>query len=992
MTRMRRCLSLCAAALSLCLAAQGRGSVDFPHPDFLSFESGKRTSTLHSKFGERSLEWKWRRSGAELSIRHAVDYHPVNPDPGETSVSTFVFWVYSPKVYEGTLTVEFLKEGRVCCQFPYLLGFTGWRGAWVAFDRDMQGSPEEGMDEIRFRVDGPRRGVLYLDGIIPAAYEDSRYHTADFQAPWINRGTDVHWIRLEEFWQRQQDIAPPSGDLRIYAAQMDTVNRRFVDIVSSGRRGCSLDEARSIYESMDIVRNPDGTLNGKAIFFTRYGETFINLGVTDASRQFGDNGQLVRRYNDDMLRIALAWMRSADPAERDELARIYVGLTRHLLDQGFASGSAMGTLHHLGYSMRNFYTAPVIMRDVLREAGLLGEVQQAMEWFSGLGEVKTAPQSPGMDIDAFNTYLMGRVAAVLLMDEGAEKYACMLALSRWVDNGYKYTGGTKACFKPDGMVFHHRRAYPAYAVGGFDGAVKAVWLLHGTPFAVSEESHGILKKALLEMRFYCNLLSFPLAMSGRHPDGKGALEPEQYAMLALAGSPDGREPVDEELAAAYLRLTSSAGRQAKAFLDMGILPEESPEGVRSYGYNCSLSARQRDWLVTIAGHSRYLWSAEIYKGANLYGRYLTHGSMEILADCAPPGGDGRHVSALGSGYQVAGYDWRHIPGTTAAVIPMERMRARVLNVDNHSGYEEMLLSDEWFAGGVAHSGGCGAFAMKLHENDKYNGSLKALKSFFVFGDCIICMGSGIESALQPVHTTLYQNVLPGTADSASGPDEPAAIDAGRMLRDRFGNVWLIAQGEAWRSEGVQHSFHEETGAPTCGRFEKAWIVNDSPQYEYMVMVHPSEDEIESCERRLPYEVIRRDSSLHAVRDIRTGVTGAAAFEDTGVDSLVLRTSPAILMWSREGDVLHLSVSNPDLALYSGPADEVTGPDGKRVERSVYSREWIDNDCAPVQVTLEVAGRWSLAAPANAECTVEGDRTRIVVRTAEARTEDLTLCR
>ena len=44
-----------------------------------------------------------------------------------------------------------------------------------------------------------------------------------------------------------------------------------------------------------------------------------------------------------------------------------------------------------------------------------------------------------------------------------------------------------------------RAGYPAYAVGGFDGAVKAVWLLHGTPFAVSESSHGILKKALMEM-------------------------------------------------------------------------------------------------------------------------------------------------------------------------------------------------------------------------------------------------------------------------------------------------------------------------------------------------------------------------------------------------------------------------------------------------------------------------------------------------------------
>ena len=71
----------------------------------------------------------------------------------------------------------------------------------------------------------------------------------------------------------------------------------------------------------------------------------------------------------------------------------------------------------------------------------------------------------------------------------------------------------------------------------------------------------------------------------------------------------------------------------------------------------------------------------------------------------------------------------------------------------------MLLSDEWFAGGVSHKGVCGAYAMKLHEHDKYNGSLRAHKSFFLFGNRIIALGSDIENSLEgaPVHTTLFQN-------------------------------------------------------------------------------------------------------------------------------------------------------------------------------------------------------------------------------------------
>ena len=45
-------------------------------------------------------------------------------------------------------------------------------------------------------------------------------------------------------------------------------------------------------------------------------------------------------------------------------------------------------------------------------------------------------------------------------------------------------------------------------------------------------------------------------MSGRHPDGKGKLVPMHFAMMALAGSPDGKEEYDSEMASSYLRLIS----------------------------------------------------------------------------------------------------------------------------------------------------------------------------------------------------------------------------------------------------------------------------------------------------------------------------------------------------------------------------------------------------------------------------------------------------
>ncbi len=59
------------------------------------------------------------------------------------------------------------------------------------------------------------------------------------------------------------------------------------------------------------------------------------------------------------------------------------------------------------------------------------------------------------------------------------------------------------------------------------------------------------------------------------------------------------------------------------------------------------------------------------------------------------------------------------------------------------------------------------------------------------------------------------------------------------------------------------------------------------------------------------------------------------------------------------DKVLLTVAQPDLALYRGPSDEdFFDKDGKRMERSIYSRPWIDNESGeiPVTVTLKAGGR------------------------------------
>ena len=940
---------------------------DSPFPAQGSKGSRLSISGEHSKLGYKSLTWDWSKENAYISIKGEIPYLPENPDPKETSIASFVFWMYSPDQIDSSVRFSFLKNGKECCHFIYSLGYQGWRGSWVGFDRDMEGEPEIGMDEVRIYAPKTiRKGTLFLDGIITSSFQDVRYHTPDWHAPYVNEKTTIHWLVLNNSWKLSLDI-PEKDELTESDVQdMRNIRQRFIELVTSKVKSFTVDEARRMYESYDIHFNDDGTISGKPIYFIRYGETYLNQGIKDAKKTFGANGQLLKDLNDRMFRLAVTIMRTEDPLEKEELCRMYVNLTRHMLDQGFAAGSGQGTLHHLGYSMRNFYTGPVIMQDILKEAGLDQDVQKAMEWFSGVGEIKLRPEESGMDIDAFNTSLMGRFASLLMLDDTPYKYAYMKALSRWIDNGMKHTDGLRPCFKRDGSVVHHRKSYPAYATGGFTGAVNAVWMLSRTAFAVSEESHQNLKDALLSMRFYCYDKIFPLAMSGRHPDGKGSLIPSHYLLLAKAGSPDGKEETDSELASAYLRLVP----ESREFSDERMKAEPTPQGTRFYGFNCSLSHRFGNHLVTIAGHSRYLWSAEIYQQANHYGRYLTHGSMDL----------GR--------FSMLGWDWCHIPGTTAAVIPMEKMKANVLNVDEHSGYEEMLLSDEWFAGGVTHKGENGAFAMKLHEHDKYNGSLKARKSFFVIGNRIVCLGSDIENSLTgaEVHTTLFQNSL----KDVDSNDLRSSVDyENGVITDHYGVVYRIRNGRIHYSSGMQKSLHEETDAETEGMFETAYInhgdmISDG-RYEYSIVLP---DDVQTMESS--YEVIRHDSNVHSVKDIQTGIVSAAVFEEGPLDETILFSTPAMLMYSKDDDTLTLSVANPDLAMYEGESDEVTDNEGKRMERSVYGRYWIDNPCGATKVAVTLSGIWNLTEANGSDVRLShcNGTTELTFTSMEARTEEI----
>ena len=979
--------------------------LSFEGPQVPAFISGTGSrlgiSGEHYKDGLHSLSWTFD-PGAVLSVKKDLKFEKKDPTGKDTYLSAFIVWVYNEEAQDKKIRFEFLKDGKKCTSFPFGINFTGWRAAWVCYERDMEGVPEEGMNEMRV-IAPDVKGKLYLDHIILASKVDARQQAADVQVPFVNKGTTNHWLVIYEhsLWKPDMALTPVSEQQK---REVQEIEKRFRDMLYTPSKFTDkeLGGIRKKYDTYKITYK-NGKVTGLPIFMVRQAEAYERM-IPDWNKDmFTRLGMEMNEYFNLMKRIAIAYNNASDTGVRDELKQKFLAMYDHITDQGVAYGSCWGNIHHYGYSMRGLFVSYFLMKDVLREAGKLKDAERTLNWYAITNEVYPKPTENGIDIDTFNTKLQGRIASILIMENSPEKLQYLRSFSRWLDYGCRPAPGLAGSFKTDGACFHHRNNYPAYAVGGLDGATSMIYLLSGTEFKLSELAHETVKNVLLTMRFYCNLKQWPLSMSGRHPNGKGELVPIQYATMAVAGTPDGKQAYDADMAAAYLRLAAYTGMPDKDAPDylpkasarqelkmkelleaQGFRPEPDPQGNLALGYGCVSVQRRDNWMAVVRGHSRYLWAAEHYLPANFYGRYLAHGSMQILT-----GKPGEMVTFTTSGWQENGFDWNRIPGVTSIHLPFEQLRAKVLNVDTFSGMEEMLYSDEAFAGGLSQARLNGNFGMKLHEHDKYNGSHRARKSFHFFGDMIVCLGTDIENTNSefPTETTVFQ--LAAVTPEAHQYWN-ACKGGGQTYIDPNGVRYYLSKhymaDAKYERNFPQVTVGERSAKPTSGDWVSLTLQHgkapEAASYEYAVLPHTDAASLKTFAKNPAYRVLQQDRNAHIVHSLTDNITSYVLFEtprSLPADGLLQKADTSCLVMVRENNgKLLLTVSQPDLALYRGSSDEAFDKDGKRIERSIYSRPWIDNDSGEIPVTVTLKGLWQVAETPYCKL-VSADKKQTVLR-------------
>lgn len=907
------------------------------------------------KDGESSLKWKFKK-GEALSILGDVGYTVFKTGEQEKARSSYSMWIYNEEPIDGEMLVQFKKDGIVKCWFPIKMNFKGWRTMWVQYDRDMKGEPIEGMDEITF-VAPNESGEILIDQIVPSVLIDPRHNARDEQVDFINLEADTaanaHWMALYKNYN-----------------QIDKNEKKIV-LNESETEGIKKVEKRYRGKLLKKVQVTPELIAEKEMEFSEYKKInleFIQRLVIYKDLKPEEKEKIkyiaTKEFGIYLRELAYMYNSTDNVQEKERIAKLFNESLEYMYDQGWTKGSSQGTIHHLGYQMREIYDAIFLMKEPLVKLGTVNKAKEMVTWYSAMGMIYTPKENlKGVNIDVLNTMLPGMLTAILLNESKEKESKELYQLQSYLMNSIKYSPGVLGGFKYDGTVFHHMQNYPAYAKGAFEGLVPIIYYLNGTSYAVTGEQYKIVKNSVLTTRLYSNKYNYLLSLTGRHPNGKFKIDSEGFRLMALSGEGG----VDKELAQAYLRLDPQ-GKSAGKFRNMGLKEERAPQGSWTINMGSLQLHRRKEWLAGVKGYSRYLVGNETYIKNNLYGRYMSYGAFQILEG-----------SLKESGYVQEGWDWKHFPGITAIDVPFEKLKSNISQVDTKSGVEEMLLSDETYSGGNSLNDN-GMFAMKLHEHPKYNGTHRARKSVFFFNNKAILLGSGIENndSENETHTTLFQNYLGQNLKNSYIQKEDAIIDSQN-------NLYKIVEGDVVLKKGKQESKDQNSGEKTENNYELAYINHGKApkngKYHYSILIKGNNEEQEKFRKNSKYEVLNQDNSSHIVKDLKSDMIGYALFESGKVQNnrfIESVDTPSMILLQEKGKEIQMSFVDPDLRLYEGRDEEQYDKNGVMIERSIYSRPWIGNEGKEHIALVILKGKYDVDNNPKVKSEIDGDFTKLSI--------------
>lgn len=305
----------------------------------------------------------------------------------------------------------------------------------------------------------------------------------------------------------------------------------------------------------------------------------------------------------------------------------------------------------------------------------------------------------------------------------------------------RYNVGNKDILKPDGTGFHHNAHYNGYMYS-YRTWVEYFYRFKGTSLKIDKKSYERLKKAIVTIYMTAVCADgdkdriYATSMAGRHPfySTEVPFTQKLFEQLIEIGGETMGTDFDMDLAAYYNYFFKT---------NKYSVPAVDANGFYQYNYSSAGVYRQPGWVAVMKSPTAKLWGAEIYNKTNRFGRYQSHGTLEVLYE----GGLENSGYPSKNDNKAAGWDWNMMPGsTTVHYTDWEEM---LPNKNDKDRFDQKAKTSD-FAGAVSNNE-YGFFASAFDQDDNWGSqrfvptNLTFCKSVLAIDGMLFSIGNGISA-------------------------------------------------------------------------------------------------------------------------------------------------------------------------------------------------------------------------------------------------------
>lgn len=725
----------------------------------------------------------------------------------------------------------------------------------------------------------------------------------------------------------------------------------------------------------------------------------------------------------------------------------YLALASHREDENKAKQSAQDALNLIkwlrwngvshddlslvdSWYLSGFGQSILLLKDKLKDSGL-DEYLLSIMWQGNIGKTGINElinfdyssvdyrDQTYFSADLYRSEIFYHVAGIAVLPEDRPnqirfKLAKWEQFNRYFTKVLQPSPGLHPFLKPDGSAYHHYTNYMSgYVPQAAYSLVRIAYMLHDSPWAMTQNQLNYLSKYITNYYFYSSLNSIPSGGRGRLTSLSmpSSVSNMLYLLAAL-------RPTDTTLLQTAINYQQESNKLAyeptyrlnqvgfpgelKALeqlmntIDSGQRPQPLI-GSYYYPYSSLYATRQDNWQATIKGLDRWTWNYEGGISAtnpqNLYGMYESYGSLQLHYFDE---NKATNILVTNPVELDNGYQWSHIAGTTAPYRRLDEM----LEDDIKSRYRLQQTSTGGTALTTQDGNSHGLYMLDLSGflDEVRDTQFTAYKSYFQIGHKIIALGSSINNQATdilgktknyPIHTTLFH-----TESHTDAATSPIYIDNATITSTEYnhdfsdGDTLLLVDNESTGyfipyNKGVTiQRGNLSSRKPAINNDEQttlshrnvAWIDHgtstSNEKYEYVVLPKHDLAALDAFKTRYlagqEYQIEAQNQNQHIVHDKAENVWAYALFSSANYTpkgpliSVELTESKP----NEKGDILdsddalvamiELDANSMNIAL--------AYPDLRLFDGAItgYAPDGHNTYSAPVVITVELEGNWKQA--------------------------------